>query len=248
MVIRGLSNGTAMTISPIQWIEATVVDSITETPEVKSLILSSPDLLPHRAGQHYELRLTGEDGYQAARLYSGAPETDSKDTLRLTIQEVPDGEVTPYIHQTLAVGDKVEIRGPFGRFFVWRETDEQPVLLIGGGSGVIPLVSILEAHKRSGSATPMHLIYSSHTFDDIIYKDILLDNPSVTITLTTSAPKDWTGETGRISVPLLQNIIAGYPSSPIVYVCGMSRFVSAVNDALQTIGIPLSSIKTERFN
>ena len=237
-----------MTTSPIHWIEATVAAIDTETPEVKTVTLKSPQLLPGRAGQHYELRLTAEDGYQAARLYSGAPQGDSSDSLRLTIQKVPDGEVSPYIHDGLKVGDTVEIRGPFGRFFVWHEADEQPILLIGGGSGVIPLASILQAHKRSGSKVPIHLIYSSHTFDDIIYKDALLDNPQVTITLTSSAPKDWVGATGRVNLELIQSVIAGYPSLPTVYVCGMSPFVSAINDALQSIGIPLSSIKTERFN
>jgi len=238
-----------MTTSNIEWFEAKVLDIITESPEVRTYILQQPTLLPHVAGQHYELRLTGEDGYQAARLYSAAPSKpeDAQDILRLSIQLVPPGEVSPYVHDVLAVGDSVEIRGPFGRFFVWRPTDPAPVLLIGGGSGVIPLAAILQAHQNAKSEAPIRLLYSSHTYDDIIYKDTLLDNPNVTITITKDTREDWHGNTGRISLELLREQLAHFDTPPICYVCGMSPFVSAINDGLQELGIPLSSIRTERF-
>jgi len=235
------------TISNNQWVEATVIDIATESPEIKTFKLKPTTLLPHVAGQHYELRLTGDDGYQAARLYSAAPVSDDPTVLCLSIQLVPTGEVTPYVHGNLAVGDTVEVRGPFGRFFVWQPDNPAPVLLIGGGSGVIPLVAMLRAHEKSKSTAKMHLIYSARTFDDVIYKDMLLDMANTTITLTSKTPKDWMGESGRINAALLAKILADFPTLPTCYICGMSPFVSAMNELLQSLGIPLSSIKTERF-
>lgn len=246
MATLGLNNGTAMTTN-IEWIEAKVVEIITESPEVNTYVLQSDAVLPHEAGQHFELRLTGEDGYQAARLYSAAPSENKPGVLRLSIQLVPPGEVSPYIHDVLAVGDSVEIRGPFGRFFVWRPTDPAPILLIGGGSGIIPLAAILQAHTNSNSEAPIRMLYSSRTYDDIIYKDSLVENPNITITLTQDEPENWAGKTGRISLELLREQLAHFDTSPICYVCGMSPFVSAINDGLQELGISLSSIRTERF-
>lgn len=244
---HGLSSGTAMTISSNQWLEAKVIDIVTESPEVKTYVLQQDQVLSHEAGQHYELRLTGEDGYQAARLYSAAPTDDEKGILRLSIQLVATGEVTPYVHDVLAVGDSVEIRGPFGRFFVWHPSDPEPILLIGGGSGVIPLAAVLQAHANAESEAPIRLLYSSRTYDDILYKEFLIDNPNVTITLTKDDPEDWQGSTGRISLELLREQLAQFDTPPICYVCGMSPFVSAINDGLQELGISLSSIRTERF-
>ena len=227
-----------------EWVEAKVVDITDENSTIKTYTFKTPRPFQNKAGQHYELRLTAEDGYQAARLYSAASTTDP---LKLTIQLVPNGEMTPYIHDILAVGDSVEIRGPFGRFFVWDESVQTPVLLIGGGSGIAPLATILQAHMQVKSDTPIHMLYSARTFDDILYKDVLVDNPNVTITLTAETPDDWQGKQGRISQSLLQELLQQFPEFPVVYVCGMSPFVSAVNDALQELGVPATLIKTERF-
>jgi ferredoxin-NADP reductase len=229
------------------WVEAQVLEKIVETPEVTSLILKPDTFLEHKAGQHYELRLTSEDGYEAARPYSAAPTTGPAGTLQLTIQHVPNGEVSSYVHQDLKVGDKVDIRGPFGRFFVWDETDTMPILLIGGGSGIVPLGSILDAHQQSGSKVPMRLLYSAHTYEDIIYKKLFVGNPTVDITLSRDAPDEWHGHVGRLTPGLVESILQQFPTSPICYVCGMSPFVSAVNEALRTLGVPAASIKTERF-
>jgi len=229
------------------WVEAQVVDIIQESPVVRSYILKPTHFLEHKAGQHYELRLRSEDGYEAARPYSAAPTTGPEGTVQLTIQHVPNGEVSSYVHNDLAVGDNVEIRGPFGRFFVWEPSNHSPILLIGGGSGIVPLASIFDAHEKSHVTTPMRVIYSSHTFDDIIYKDLFLHNDAVAITLTRDAPNDWHGQVGRLTESFIKDVLDQFETPPICYICGMSPFVSAVNEALQILGIPAASIKTERF-
>lgn len=236
------------TISNVTWVEADVISTENESRGVTSYVLLPTHLMPHLPGQHFELRLTGEDGYRAARLYSAASDHGLENgQLRLTIQNVPDGEVSSYVNSSLKAGDKVEVRGPFGRFFTWKPSDPRPVLLIGGGSGVIPLVAMLTKHAETQSSIPMKLLYSTRTFDDVLYKQRLLKNGMVTITLTAPQQNDWAGETGRISLPLLQRLLDEYDEPPLCYVCGMSPFVSAVNEGLQALGVPLSSIKTERF-
>lgn len=230
-----------------EWFEATV-DSITiESPMVKTFTFATPFPIHNQAGQHFELRLTAENGYQAARLYSAVQAGSGEHSLKLTIMNVPNGEVSPYVTEQLAVGDNVEIRGPFGKFFTWTPEDEEPILLIAGGSGVVPMHAIFTAHQQSQSHSAMKLLYSSHTFDDILYKDTFLDNPDVTITLTKEQTETWAGKTGRLTGTMLNSVIANLPSAPTCYVCGMTRFVDAVTELLEASGIPSTSIKTERF-
>lgn len=229
------------------WQEATLKLIADESPTVKTLTFQLPRPVTHLPGQHYELRLTAENGYQAARLYSAASLGEGSDSVGLTIMRVPDGEVSPYVVDSLAVGDKVEIRGPFGHFFTWSAGETRPILLIGGGSGIIPLHAMREAHMAAQAATDMRMLYSEHSYQGILYKNDLLDKPDVTITLTQEWPADWGGETGRITLELLERVVNEFSEIPLCYVCGMNKFVTAVADGLQEAGIPMTSIKTERF-
>lgn len=230
-----------------EWFEATVREIIVESPTVKSFVFDTPHPITNLAGQHYELRLTAANGYQAARLYSAAKAGDGSHTLTLTIMDVVNGEVSPYITETLIIGDSVEIRGPFGKFFTWTEKETRPVLLVGGGSGVVPIHAIFTAHLHSKSTGEMKVLYSSHTLEDVLYKDTFLTSPDVSITLTRSQPEDWNGLTGRITPEMIQSVLDTLETTPICYVCGMSLFVDAVTEALQAAGVPAANIKTERF-
>ncbi|OJU97262.1 hypothetical protein BGO18_03805 [Candidatus Saccharibacteria bacterium 47-87] len=230
-----------------EWFEATVSAINIESPTVKTLTFTAPYPIHNKAGQHFELRLTAENGYQAARLYSAVRAGSGEKTLQLTIMDTLNGEVSPYVTESLRIGDKVEIRGPFGNFFVWTPDEKRPVLLIGGGSGVVPMHAIFSAHQDSASTAKMHLLYSSRTFDDILYKDEFLDNKDVTITLTKDAPSDWQGKSGRINQAMVEEIVTEFPEKPLCYVCGMTKFVDAMTEALQANGITPDLIKTERF-
>lgn len=230
------------------WFVATVARVVDESARAKTYMFDTPRPIAHLAGQHYELRLTAENGYQAARLYSAAMAGYGDKSLTLTIMISPEGEVSPYVYDDLKVGDQVELRGPFGRYFVWTPEEPRPVLLVGGGSGVLPVRAMLQAHQQSGSATPMKLLYSAKTYADLLYKADFLNSPDVTVTLTKNHPKDWKGSLGRINAKLLQRLIDQLGTAPVCYVCGMSSFVEAVSEALQALGIPPQDIKTERFN
>ena len=243
----GKKSAIAMNGSNNTWVAATVQKIVDETPNVKTYSFMLPYAAKHVAGQHYELQLTAENGYQAARPYSTSSTTQDMPLLELTIQKVPDGEVSSYVYDSLEVGDEVEIRGPFGKFFIWDESVTQPVLLIAGGSGVVPMCSILASHHAAKLKSKMHLIYSARTFDDIIFKDKLLDQPDATITLTKEAPSDWTGETGRVNAELFRKALEHYSETPLCYICGMSSFVSTATEILKSLGIPVENIKTERF-
>jgi ferredoxin-NADP reductase len=218
-----------------------------ESPTVKTFVFKTPHPITNIAGQHYELRLTAENGYQAARLYSATKAGTGKKELSLTIMNVKDGEVSPYVSGGLKVGDEVEIRGPFGKFFIWTDEEYRPVLLVGGGSGVVPLHAIFTAHRDSRSKAEVKMLYSSHTFEDVLYKDDFLSSPDVAVTLTRNVPEDWEGLTGRVTKGMLEVIVDSFEAQPICYVCGMSLFVDAITEALQAAGIPSTSIKTERF-
>ncbi|MDB5162550.1 MAG: oxidoreductase FAD-binding region, partial [Candidatus Saccharibacteria bacterium] len=182
-----------------------------------------------------------------ARPYSAASTAHNMPLLELTIQHVPDGEVSSYVNNALEIGDTVEIRGPFGKFFVWDPTIVEPMLLIAGGSGIVPMRSMLESHTASQSSAKMHLVYSARTYENIIYKDELVDSPDTTITLTQNDTEDWQGATGRINALLLQKVLDSYETPPLCYICGMSSFVGAASDILQSLGVLTDKIKTERF-
>jgi ferredoxin-NADP reductase len=222
-----------------------VVDVVTETATAKSLVLDAGDWAGHLAGQHVDVRLTAEDGYQAQRSYSiaSAPEDEH---LVLTVERLDDGEVSPYLTEELRAGDELELRGPIGGYFVWKESLGGPVLLVGGGSGVVPLRAILRHHRAVGSEVPTRLLYSARMRGDLLYEPEL-DGYETTITLTREQPDGWTGRTGRIDRGLLEECSFSPSEHPLVYACGPTGFVEAVADSLVALGHGADRVRTERF-
>lgn len=245
------SDMTPTSNEPSEWFPATITRIIQETPTVKTFRFALPHPVQHLAGQHYEIRLTAPDGYQAARLYSAASVAAGDNHLELTVALLPNGEVSPYMHQVATAGTQVEIRGPLGKFFVWDPAQSTPVLLIAGGSGVVPMRCILQAHQRSKSTAPIHLLYSARTYSEIIYKNDLLRDKTLakhtTITVTDEHPVGWQGKTGRIDQAMVQEMLAQLPSNPVCYLCGTTPFVEAMATVLVALGIPAEQIKAERF-
>jgi ferredoxin-NADP reductase len=236
----------------LRWLTAEVVDVIEETPRVRSLVVHAPDWPGHRPGQHLDVRLTGEDGYQAQRSYSiaSAPEATR---LAITVERVDGGEVSPYLTDEVRPGDRFELRGPIGGYFVWTCSMGGPLFLIAGGSGIAPLMAMLRHRAAAGSALPTRLLYSSRTFEDIIYRAELerLASPgsglTVTHTLTRLRPPGWSGLARRIDRDMLTS--AGFPPNarPKIFVCGPTGLVESVAGALLELGHERSSVKTERF-
>jgi len=238
--------------SPIQWQIATVTTVKDETPTVKSFSLALPKWMPHRAGQHYDVRLTAPDGYQAQRSYSIASAPERAGTIDLSIERIADGEVSTYMHDVLVPGDQVEVRGPIGGYFVWEASQGGPLLLIAGGSGVVPLMSMLRHRHAAQSTAPTRLLYSARTFDDIIYREELetLNAGSgldVIYTLTRGQPPGWTGYTRRIDRAMLEDVTRPLGRSPQVFIWGPSLLVEAAANALAQAGVPAARIRTERF-
>jgi ferredoxin-NADP reductase len=230
-----------------------VIDLMPETARVTSIHLDMPEWQGHLAGQHVDVRLTADDGYQSQRSYSiaSAPE-DSR--LELTVERLADGEVSPYLVGELREGDKLELRGPIGGYFVWRAVDDRPLLLIGGGSGVVPLMAMLRHRAATGrKGVPARLLFSSRTADDIIYKDELQrlvlsdDGLEVFHTLTRDQPAGWTGYARRIDRSMLQEVAWSKQQNPAVFICGPTSFVEAAADLLVAMDYDPASIKTERF-
>jgi ferredoxin-NADP reductase len=235
----------------VRWWVAAVAETIPETAWAVTLRLDVPGWPGHRAGQHVDVRLTAEDGYSAQRSYSIASPPGG-DRVELTVVRFDDGEVSPYLTNVADVGDQFELRGPIGGWFVWDGDDTAPVLLVGGGSGVVPLMAMLRHHAASGSTAAMRLVYSVRSLDEVIYRrelDTLAIDPhrAVTLTLTREASPDWTGRRGRVDAGLLADV--GWPPEvrPHCYVCGPTPFVEAMADALVGLGHDPGRIKTERF-
>lgn len=230
----------------VAWRVATVIGVHDEAREVRTFTFRFDDPVVHAPGQHYELRLTSEDGYQAARLYSAASiAVPGGHELELTIARLPHGEVSSYLFEYADAGTQVEIRGPLGKYFVWEPGDERPTLLIGGGTGVVPLRAMLLAHGASDSQ--MELLYSVRSLSDMAYQQELLDNPAVRVTLTDDAPGDWHGYARRIDGAILADMLEHFAELPRVYVCGPTPMVEAVADELVALGVPATQILTERF-
>jgi ferredoxin-NADP reductase len=229
----------------LTWQLARVVQVVSENARTKSIVLDAHDWPGHLPGQHVDVRLTAEDGYQVQRSYSiaSAPQDEH---LVLTVERLDDGEVSPYLTDVLQPGEDLELRGPIGGYFVWHEALGGPLLLVAGGSGVVPLRAMLRHHRASASKIPVRLLYSVRTRGDLIYPDELADYET-TITLTRERPPGWTGPTGRVDHDLLAETSWSPAERPLVYVCGPTGFVEAVADALVKLGHAPARIRTERF-
>ncbi len=234
------------------WRIGEVVESRPQTPRTRSLSLEVPGWEGHKAGQHVDVRLTAEDGYQAQRSYSiaSAPEDER---LMLTVDRLDDGEVSPYLTDVLMAGDKLELRGPIGGYFAWEAGDGGPLFLVGGGSGIAPLMAMIRHRAAAGSDIPCRLLYSSRSYEEIIYREELENLAArdgeleVIHTLTRSRPEAWTGYDRRIDAEMLRDVARSPDENPLVFVCGPTSFVEGVADALVSLGHDPARVKTERF-
>jgi ferredoxin-NADP reductase len=226
---------------------ATVADARPETPGVRTLVLGVPDWPGHLAGQHVDVRLTAEDGYQAQRSYSIASAPESS-RLELTVEELPDGEVSPYLVEDAQPGDQFEVRGPIGGYFTWDASVGGPLLLVAGGSGIVPLMAMLRHRRAVGSDADARVLLSVKTRADIIYRDELegLGVP-VHVTLTREAPAGWSGDTRRIDEDMLRALGPAPDAGAHVYVCGPTPFVEEAARLLVALGHPPLAVRTERF-
>jgi len=237
----------------IDWQLGTVTSTRDETPTVRSFTLALPTWSGHRAGQHVDLRLTAEDGYSVERSYSIASEPERSGELDITVERIEGGEVSPFLHEVVVAGDRIELRGPIGGYFVWEAALGGPLLLIAGGSGVVPLMAMARHRARSGMSIPTRLLFSSRAFDEIIYREELDrlaatgDGFGVTHTLTRQQPDGWTGLTRRIDEAMLADALEPLGSATRAYACGPTALVEVVANALVRLGLPPDRIRTERF-
>jgi len=244
----------------IVWRLATVVNVVPETPRTRTIVFDVPEWPGHRAGQHVDVRLTSEDGYQAERSYSiASPPEDSR--LSLTVEKLEDGEVSPYLSDDLRAGDQIELRGPIGGYFVWDVSLPGPLLLVAGGSGIVPLMAMLRhrdvALERAGALArhqvPTRLLYSSRKWDEVIYRDELArlaeKDPTVEVThtLTREQSPEWTGFRRRIDRAMLEQVAWPASEHPRVFVCGPTPLVESVAGTLVELGHEPARVKTERF-
>jgi ferredoxin-NADP reductase len=242
----------AAVLGRLTWQLGDVTEVIQETPRVASLVLEVPGWQGHLAGQHVDVRLTAEDGYQAQRSYSiaSAPEDPR---LMLTVERLDDGEVSPYLAGEVRAGDKVELRGPIGGYFVWWAGGTSPLLLVAGGSGIVPLMAMIRHHAAAGSSAPVRLLYSSRSIEDVIYRDELTTLSAaggglkVVHTLTRSQPPGWDGYARRIDGEMLAEVAWPKKDSPSVFICGPTSFVETASGLLVESGYEGATIRTERF-
>ncbi|HWF50621.1 MAG TPA: ferredoxin reductase [Solirubrobacteraceae bacterium] len=246
-LLERLSRGRA----PIVWRTTTVREIVLETEHARTIVLDVPGWPGHVAGQHVDVRLTAEDGYQAERSYSiaSAPESPS---LSLTVVVFDDGEVSPYLAEELRVGDEFEVRGPVGGYFTWRVEDGGPLLLIAGGSGLVPLMAMLRHHAAQASAVPVSMLVSARSRDDTLYRDELATlsghgGVEVSYTLTREQPRGWTGFARRVDAEMLTAVGPSPGDRPRVFVCGPTAFVESVADRLVELGHAPGAIRAERF-
>jgi ferredoxin-NADP reductase len=236
----------------LNWQQARVVELAEETAQTTSIVLEPADWPGHDAGQHVDVRLTAEDGYQAQRSYSIASGPEDEH-LVLTVERLDDGEVSPYLVGELRPGDELELRGPIGGYFVWNQSLAGPLLLIAGGSGIVPFRSMLRHRSATGSEVAVRLLYSARALDDVIYRDELAefaaagDGVDVSFTLTREWPEDWTGHRGRIDGKLLDEVSWPAANMPLTYICGPSGFVESASGTLVGGGHDPRRIRTERF-
>jgi ferredoxin-NADP reductase len=241
--------GTAV-LGRLNWLVAEVADVRAETDRVKTLGLDVPGWTGHRAGQHVDVRLTADDGYQAQRSYSIASAPGGS-RVELTVELIDDGEVSPYLTEEARAGDGFELRGPIGGYFVWDPNPGGAVLLVGGGSGVVPLMAMVRQRAADGDEVPTRLLYSEKSWDDVIYRDELerLSGNGLTVVhaLTDSQPPGWTSYARRVDAEMLAEVAPSPATRPRFYACGPTPFVEAVAEALVRLGHDARAIKTERF-
>jgi ferredoxin-NADP reductase len=232
----------------LNWQPGTVLELIEQTARTKSIVFDVPGWSRHRAGQHVDVRLTAEDGYQAQRSYSIASAPEDRH-IELTVERIDDGEVSPYLADELLLGDEIELRGPIGGYFAWEEAPGTPVFMVGGGSGVVPLRAMLRHHRATGSTVPVRLLYSARSLEDVIYRDELTaaDRSDVRVTLTRRQPAGWSGYRRRVDRDLVAEVCWPAAERPLVYVCGPTGFVEAAAGALVSLGHDPARIRTERF-
>jgi ferredoxin-NADP reductase len=237
----------------LNWQIASVANIKPETADTKTFTLQLPSWMRHRAGQHYDIRLTAEDGYQAQRSYSIASEPEREGEVDITVERLNDGEVSSYLHDVLIVGDRIEVRGPIGGYFVWEASMTDPLLLIAGGSGVVPLMSMIRHRAAARANNPTALLYSSRSFEEVIYYDELdrlsKANGGLKIfhTLTRSQPANWKGYARRIDAAMLREVADPLGRSAQVFICGPTLMVESAANALVKMGIDSNRIRTERF-
>ena len=237
----------------LEWQPGEVTRIAIETPQTKTFTLMLPHWLAHRPGQHYDVRLTAPDGYRTERSYSVASEPERAGEIDLTVERIDGGEVSPYLHDIVVPGDRIEVRGPIGGYFVWDVSLGGPLLLVGGGSGVVPLMAMLRQRAARQSNIPVRLLYSSRSADDVIYRAELerLANGDrdvhVVFTYTRHAPPGWTGYQRRIDAAMLSEVAQPLGSDVRSYVCGPTLLVESVSNALVAMGLPPERIRTERF-
>jgi ferredoxin-NADP reductase len=240
----------------LKWQVGTVVQIRQETPRVKSLVLDLPDWTTHFAGQHVDVRLTAEDGYQAQRSYSIASPPEDK-CLMLTVERIDDGEVSPYLVDELHVEDRIELRGPIGGYFIWDardgKNDGSPLFLVGAGSGIVPLMAMIRHRANSGNKVPTKLLYSSRSYDDVIYREeldqISANDSSLRVihTLTRRQPENWISYSRRIDRAMLADTAWPPAEKPLAFTCGPTAVVEKVATHLLELGYEPERIKTERF-
>ena len=238
---------------PIDWQLATVTAVRDETPTVRSFTLRLPAWATHRPGQHVDLRLTAEDGYSVERSYSIASEPERVGEVDITVERIEGGEVSPFLHEVVVPGDRLEVRGPIGGYFVWEADLGGPLLLVAGGSGVVPLMAMVRHRARAGTGVAARLLLSSRGPDEIIYADELErlaganDGFDVVHALTRRQPPGWTGYARRIDEQMLAEVLQPLGAGTRAYACGPTALVETVANGLVRLGLPPDRIRTERF-
>lgn len=240
-------------MATLDWQVATVTGLSSETKRVKTITLLLPTWPHHRPGQHVDIRLTADDGYQAERSYSIASAPTDEPLIELTVERVTDGEISEFLHDVLAIGDRFEVRGPIGGYFVWDAAAADPLLLIGGGSGIVPLMAIIRHRARVSSGAPCTLLYSSRTPEDVIYAAELAalaardDGLRVIHTFTRAQPTGWTGYARRIDRQMIGDVLGTTGRMAQAFVCGPTPMVETAAEALVGLGLSPGQVKTERF-
>jgi ferredoxin-NADP reductase len=242
--------------NPIAWRLATITAVRPETPTVRTFTLSIPDWGGHRAGQHVDLRLTAEDGYSVERSYSIASEPERAGEIELTVERIEDGEVSAFLHDVAVPADRIEVRGPIGGYFVWDAAGAmatEPLFLVAGGSGVVPLMAMLRHRARAGTRNPTRLLFSSRHLEEVIYRDELDalaaagDGLEVVHTLTRSQPPGWSGYARRIDDRMVADVLAPLGTDARSFICGPTALVEVAANAMVRLGLRADRIRTERF-